>query len=131
MAGTAPDSGNPKRVASLPVAPPVSVDSMVRRRPVQAGWLVGGIAIAAAAQVVAGSPWFLTVDGFIRYRAAPDSLAITLCVTAVLQVFSFAACVGVGLGLMRRNRSVGVGLVIGWAGGCVALLIAFALAMIV
>jgi hypothetical protein len=89
----------------------------------RSGWFAAGVAMAVAGQLLAGGPWLLAAYSFIRY-ATPDSLFVVDCFSALLLFVIFAGCIGAGLGLLRRNRGLGLGLIIGWAGGLAALVIA-------
>jgi hypothetical protein len=114
-----PDPVEPRGTPSLPIARPVSMHSMAPQIPLKPGWLVLGIAIAFAGHLfVAGGSFALLAYG------TTDPPLFGGIYAVLLEVMSFGGCVGGGSRLMDRNRGLGLGLIIGWLVGLVALVIA-------
>jgi hypothetical protein len=114
-----PDPVEPRGTPSLPIARPVSMHSMAPQIPLRPGWLVLGIAIAFAGHLLAAGGSF----ALLAYGSTDMPLFLGIY-ALVPEVLLLAGCVGGGSVLMDRNRGLGLGLIIGWLVGLVALVIA-------
>jgi hypothetical protein len=85
--------------------------------------VAGGVGIALAGHVLASGPWLFSLYTFVYY-GTPDSLLLVDVVVLLLQLALFAGCLVVGIWLVvRRERGIGVGLLVGWAVGVVGLVL--------
>ncbi|MFE9688644.1 hypothetical protein [Micromonospora sp. NPDC005806] len=103
--------------AALPPRPPSA----------KRGRIAAGIGIALAGHLPASGLWLLSFYTFVYY-ASPDSLFMVDCLVILLQLALFACCAVTGSVLVRRgDRGLGLGLLVGWVTGIVALVLATAL----
>lgn len=118
-----PSSSDPEWTDPLPTAPPLPAQPPARPTSIRRGRLGAGIGIAVAGHVPASGLWLLSLYTFVRY-ATPDSPFAVDCLVILLQLALFAGCVVAGVRLIYRgDRSLGLGLLIGWAAGIVALIV--------
>ncbi|MFI5912671.1 hypothetical protein [Dactylosporangium sp. NPDC051541] len=117
------DVSDPLSLGSLPVAPPVSLPAQRHwwsgRR---FGWFLGGAAVGVVGQVLVCGYWLFSFVSMVLY-AVPDSLFTATAITALAQLVLFVGCVGAGVGTLRRNRNLGIGLIAGWAAGLAVLVL--------
>ena len=91
-------------------------DTAVRRRR-----LALGVGVALAGHVPASGLWLYTMYTFVFYTT-PDSVFMVTLVVVVLQACHFGFCFGTAHAVHRgRLRDFGIGLLIGWSAGPVAL----------
>ena len=84
--------------------------------------VAAGIVGACAGHIVVGCPWFYTFFTF-TVHATPDSVFMLVCLMGALELVLFVVCMTLGVGLLHsRGRYVGVGLLIGWFAGVIAVL---------
>jgi hypothetical protein len=84
--------------------------------------LAAGTGCAVAGHLVAGGPWLYTGFTYTLY-GAPDSVFVVACLTGLVELMLFVACVTLGVGLLRsRWRQFGIGLLSGWLFGAIAVL---------
>jgi hypothetical protein len=87
------------------------------------GELAAGTGCAVAGHLVAGGPWLYTGIRCTFYAAPDDSVFVVACLTGVVELMLFVACVTLGVGLLRsRWRQFGIGLLSGWLFGAIAVL---------
>ncbi|GAA3455281.1 hypothetical protein [Dactylosporangium matsuzakiense] len=115
------DVSDPMSLGSLPVAPPVPLPAQkpwwsARRF----GWFLGGAAAGVVGQVLICGYWLHSFASFVS-DAVPDTMFMVTGIAALAQLVLFVGCIGAGIGALRRNRSLGVGLIAGWPGGLVAV----------
>lgn len=82
-----------------------------------------GVLVALGGHVPSSGLWLYTTFTFTFY-ATPDSVFMVACLVGILYVLLFVGCVVGGVLLLRGpSRDFGSGLLIGWVGGYVALLL--------
>ncbi|MDI6106007.1 hypothetical protein QLQ12_46325 [Actinoplanes sp. NEAU-A12] len=84
--------------------------------------VAAGIVGAFTGHIVAACPWLYTAFAF-TVHAGPDSIFMVVCLTGALELMLFVVCMALGVGLLHsRGRHVGIGLLIGWFAGVIAVL---------
>lgn len=87
------------------------------------GRLAAGLVVALACHVPATGLWLFSFYMFI-YHASPDSLFMVGYLVVLLQLALFAGCVLTGGWLVfHGDRSLGLGLLIGWTAGIITLVV--------
>ena len=80
-----------------------------------------GVGVALAGHVPASGLWLYTMYTFVFY-ATPDSVFMVTLAVVVLQACHFGFCFGTAYAVHRgRFRDFGIGLLIGWSAGPIAL----------
>ncbi|GAA4575528.1 hypothetical protein GCM10023176_45000 [Micromonospora coerulea] len=101
----------------MPPEPPASPTPIARGR------FAAGVGITVAGHLPASGLWLVSYHSFI-YFATPDSLFLVDCAVILLQLALFAGCVLPGGWLViRGDRGIGLGLLVGWAAGIIALVV--------
>ncbi|WP_446217989.1 hypothetical protein [Micromonospora sp. IBHARD004] len=119
---TAPPSPDPEW-AGLPPAPPIPAELPRRPPSARRGRIAAGIGIAVAGHVPASGLWLYSFYTFV-YSASPDSLFMVDCLVILLQLALFACCaVPGGVLVLNGDRGLGLGLLIGWVAGVIALVV--------
>ncbi|MBM0230279.1 MULTISPECIES: hypothetical protein [Micromonospora] len=123
MAAPSPSSSDPQWTGSLPEAPRLPPEPLARPAPIRRGRVSAGIGIAVVGHLPASGLWLVSCYTFI-YHATPDSLFMVDCLVILFQLALFAGCVLAGGWLvLRGDRGVGLGPLIGWAVGAIALVV--------
>jgi hypothetical protein len=125
MATPPPPSTDPERTGPHG-APPSPAD--LPRPPSAKRWrIAAGIGIALAGHLPASGLWLLSFYAFV-YDASPDSLFMVGCLVILLQMALFAGCAVTGsVMVIRGDRGIGVGMLVGWVTGIIALVLGTAL----
>lgn len=126
MAAPPPFLPDPERAAPQQ-GPPLPAEPPARPASVRPGRIAAGIGIALAGHLPATGLWLFSYYTFVYY-ASPDSLFMVGCLVILLQLALFASCAVPGSVLvLRGDRGLGLGLLIGWITGIIALVVGTAL----
>ncbi|MGW3603296.1 hypothetical protein [Micromonospora sp. NPDC005161] len=108
-------------------APPLPAELPPRSPSAKRGRISAGIGIALAGHLPASGLWLLSFYTFV-YNASPDSLFMVDCLVILLQLALFACCAVTGsVMVIRGDRGLGLGLLIGWVTGIIVLVAGTAL----